>query len=435
MTGTTGGAMSVLDSRTYYRDSIGEVPRYSPLAGDMEVDVAIVGGGFTGLSAALELARAGREVALLEAGPLGWGASGRTGGQICTGYSPGMEKFVRVLGREGAQEAFDIAEEAKRLIVERAEAYGFDCEIRWGYLICANKPSHMGHLRAYIEELESFGHGGVRLLDREELESEYLGTTIYHGATLDPGAGHLHPLKLVFGLARAAASEGAMIFEHSPVRRIEESPAITLETEKGKVRAGHLILAANAYIDGLCPPIARRIMPVASYIIATEPLGKERAEELIRHNEAVADANFVVDYFRLSADHRLLFGGRCSYSGWHPRDLAGYMRPRMLRVFPQLADVRIEHAWGGHIGITYNRLPDAGIGGRHGNILHAQGYSGQGVALAGMMGKLMAGHITGEDDRFTLFSRIPHMPFPGGLLARPAHALGMLYYRLKDMLA
>jgi len=428
------GRLGVLDSMTWYRASVPDIPKFAPLGGDIDVDVAVIGAGFTGLSAAIDLARGGREVAVLEAGPVGWGASGRTGGQICTGYSPGMEKFVRVLGREGAQQAFDIAEEAKRLIVERSEAYGFDCDIRWGYLICANKPSHMPHLEEYLQELESFGYTGCRLVPKAQLEAEYLGTTVYHGASYDPGAGHLHPLKYVLGLARAAEQEGAFVHEHTPVEHIEDGSVITLHTPRGRVRCGQLVLAANAYIDGLHPQIARRIMPVASYIIATEPLGEERARELIRHDEAVADANFVVDYFRLSADHRLLFGGRCSYSGWHPKNLAGYMRPRMLRVFPQLEDVQIDFAWGGHIGITYNRLPDVGVTGRHHNIRHAQGYSGQGVALAGMMGRLIAGDILGTDDRFELFTRIPHMPFPGGILARPAHTLGMLYYRLKDLI-
>ena len=426
--------LGVLDALTYYRASAGDPPRCGQLSTDMDVDVAIIGAGFTGLSAAIELAAAGVRTAVVEAGPLGWGASGRTGGQICTSYSPGMAKFVSALGREGAQAAFDISEEGKRLITQRAEAYGFDCEIKWGYLICANKPAHMDELKAYIDELESFGYGGCELLPKERLESDYLGTRIYHGGLRDPGAGHLHPLKYVHGLAAAALKEGARIFIHTPVRALEQGKKIRLRCDAGTLMADRLILATNAYIDGLYPPISRRIMPVASYIIATEPLGKERARELIRHDEAVADENFVVDYFRLSADHRLLFGGRCSYSGWHPQNLAAYMRPRMLKVYPQLADVAIEHAWGGHIGITFNRLPDAGITGEAGNIWHAQGYSGHGVALSGMMGKLMAGSILGTDERFELFARIPHMPFPGGVLARPAHTLGMLYYRARDLL-
>ena len=426
----------VLDAETWYRASLGaEVPAWPALAGDLEVDVAVIGAGFTGLSAALELAAAGARVAVLEGHVVGWGASGRNGGQVCTAYSVEMAAFEKHLGRAGAQAVFDISEEAKRLLVQRCEAFGIDCELVWGYLICANKPSQMETLAEWAEELASYGYDRCRIIDKATLEAEHLGTTVYHGALVDPGAGHIHPLKYAYGLARAAAGAGALIHEHTPVLEVEEGRRITLRTPGGRVTAERLVIAANAYLGRLYPAIARRILPVASYIIATEPLGEARARALIPRNEAVADANFVVDYFRLTPDHRLLFGGRCSYSGWHPRDLAGFMRPRMLRVFPQLKDVRIDFAWGGHIAITMNRMPDAGVIGRHRNIWYAQGYSGQGVTLSGMMGKLIADHMLGRDERFELFARIPHMPFPGGIFRRPAHALGMLYYRLRDALA
>ncbi len=425
----------VLDAKTWYRASLGaEVPAWPVLTGDVRVDVAVIGAGFTGLSAALELAEAGLSVAVLEAHTVGWGATGRNGGQVCTGYTVEMAAFEKHLGREGAQAVFDVSEEAKRLIEARCKRYGIDCELVWGYLVCANKPSQVKNMAEWAEELAAYGYDRCRIIDKATLEAEHLGTSVYHGALVDPGAGHLHPLKYALGLARAAAAAGAALYEHSPVVAIEEGRALALRTPGGTVRAERLVLAANAYLGRLQPAIARRILPVASYIIATEPLGAERARALIPRNEAVADANFVVDYFRLTPDHRLLFGGRCSYSGWHPKDLAGFMRPRMLRVFPQLADARIDYAWGGHIAITMNRMPDAGVIGRHGNIWYAQGYSGQGVALAGMMGKLIAGYMLGRDERFELFARIPHMPFPGGVFRRPAHALGMLYYRLRDAL-
>ncbi len=426
----------VLDAETWYRASLGgTVPVFPALAGDLKVDVAVIGAGFTGLSAALELAAAGMRVAVLEDHVVGWGASGRNGGQVCTGYTVEMAAFERHLGREGAQVLFDVSEEAKQLLVSRCETHGIDCELTWGYLVCANKPSQMKTLAEWAEELAAYGYDRCRLIDKAELEAEHLGSAVYHGALVDPGAGHLHPLKLALGLAQAAARAGALIHERTPVLEMAEGQRIILHTPGGTVTADRLVLAANAYLGRLYPAIARRILPVASYIIATEPLGEERARSLIPRNAAVADANFVVDYFRLTPDHRLLFGGRCSYSGWHPRDLAGFMRPRMLRVFPQLADVAIDHAWGGHIAITMNRMPDAGIIGQHRNIWYAQGYSGQGVTLSGMMGKLMADHMLGRDERFELFTRLPHLPFPGGLLRRPAHALGMLFYRLRDALA
>ncbi len=428
--------LGVLDALTWYRATLGDVPSRPLLHTEVRADVAIIGAGLTGLSAALDLAENGVQTAVIEAGPVGWGASGRNGGQICTGYSVSMRAFEKHLGRESAREAFDLAEEAKRLIIDRCKTYDIDCELTWGYLICANKPAQMDDLEEWAEELAAYGYDRCRIIDKATLEAKHLGSRVYHGALVDPGAGHFHPLKYAYGLAQAAEAKGARIFEHSPVLAVEEEGigAIMLRCAEGSVRCDHLIIATNAYLGRLFPGIARRILPVASYIIVTEPLGEARARELIRHNEAVADANFVVDYFRLTPDHRLLFGGRCSYSGWHPRDLATFMRPRMLRVFPQLADVEIDYAWGGHIAITMNRMPDAGMVGRSGRILYAQGYSGQGAALSGIMGRLMAERILGTSERFDLFTRISHFPFPGGLFRRPAHALGMLYYRLRDLL-
>ncbi|WP_051929179.1 FAD-binding oxidoreductase [Thermopetrobacter sp. TC1] len=431
----SSATLGVLDALTWYRATLGEAPSHAPLRKDLRVDVAIIGAGLTGLSAALDLAEQGVRTAVLEAGPIGWGATGRNGGQICTGYTVSMKSFEKHLGRHGAQETFAISEEAKALIRERCEKYDIDCALAWGYLICANKPSQMDDLKEWAEELAAYGYDRCRIIDKATLEAEHLGSRVYHGALVDPGAGHFHPLKYAYGLARAAEEAGARIFEHSPVLEVEEERdgGIVLSCAEGHVRCDHLIIAANAYLGRLFPRLARRILPVASYVIATEPLGEERARGLIKRNEAVADANFVVDYFRLTPDHRLLFGGRCSYTGWHPKDLAAFMRPRMLRVFPQLADAEIDFAWGGHIAITMNRMPDAGILGRQGRILYAQGYSGQGVALSGMMGRLMAERILGMSNRFELFTRIRHIPFPGGVLRRPTHALGMLYYRLKDL--
>jgi gamma-glutamylputrescine oxidase len=392
----------------------------------------VVGAGFTGLSAALELRARGFTVALLDQGTVAWGASGRNGGQICTGFSPGLEPLEAALGRDAAQICFDISEEAKGLTTDRIARYRIDCDLKPGQLVCAPRARHMTHLQHEHETLARYGYTRTSLLTKAELQ-ERLGSEAFCGALHDDGAGHFHPLNHAIGLARALKDEGGLIYENSKVTEIRQGPRPVVVTERGEVRARFVVMACNAYLDGLLPPLQSRVMPVASYVLATEPLGDNRARALIRDDDAVADANFVVDYFRLTADRRLLFGGRAAYSGRHPKDLAANLRPRMLRVFPQLADVAVEHAWGGYIGITYNRLPDVGRIGD--NLYYVQGFSGQGVTLSGMLGKLMAEAIAGEAERFELFTRVKHLPFPGGPFRRPALVLGMLYYRLRDLLA
>ncbi len=422
----------VLDAESYYRASANPTEPFGRFDGEIRADVCIVGAGFTGLSAALELARANYTVIVLEAGSVAWGASGRNGGHVCTGYSPGMGKFEKQLGFDTAKKCFDVAEEAKDLLRERVEEYTIDCDLKWGYLLAAPKASQTKHLESYRDELARYGYSEISLLSKDELEGQ-LGSTIYHGATRDKGAGHLHPLNYALGLADAVRSEGGTVYENSRVTRIEPGAPALVQTERGKVLADHVVVACNAYINNLLPGPHSRVMPVGSYMIATQPLGENQARALIKGDEAVSDMGYVLDYFRLSADHRVLFGGRCSYSGIHPRDLASNMRPRLTRVFPQLKEAAIDYAWGGYIGITYNRLPNIGRAGQ--NVYYAQGYSGQGVVLTGIFGKLMAEAIRGQVERFDVFAKIRHAPFPGGPLRRPALAMGMLYYRLKDLLA
>ena len=417
---------------SYYRASAHQAPQRPRFHGQKEVDVCVIGAGFTGLSAAIELAKAGLKVVVLEAGQVGEGASGRNGGQICTGYSPGMGKFEQALGEKAAREAFDIAEEGKSLLVSRIGEYQIDCDLTWGYVHGAVRAGHEPELAAHHQELIKYGYRQSRLLSRAEMREKCASERFLSGLA-DDGAGHLHPLNYALGLARAAESEGAVIYEHSRVVKVSPGRRVKISTRDGVVLADQVIVACNAYLDGLLPKVTSRVMPVASYMIATEPLGVERARSLIRDNEAMADSNFVIDYFRLSADHRLLYGGACSYSGIEPSDLKAFMRPKMLATFPQLADVKIDYGWGGFIGITYSRLPEMNRFTQ--NIMFAQGYSGQGLVLSGIFGKIMAEAVLGDDRRLELFSKIKHYPFPGGPLKRPAHALGMLYYRVRDLLA
>jgi gamma-glutamylputrescine oxidase len=420
-----------IDAQSYYQASAHPFPPQPRLTGDLTADICIIGAGFTGLSAALELAEAGYKVIVLEAREVGYGASGRNGGQICTGFSPGQQRIEAQLGKEDAVKCFAIAEEAKKLIVDRIARYGIDCDLKWGYLHAIPKASQFDDLTEWKDEWDALGYTDTQILNKAELE-ERLGTTIYHGALREGGAGHFHPLNYCLGLAKAAMAAGAQIFENSAVLDVDQGPIVTARTAQGKVSAKFLIIGCNAYIGRMVPELYGRIMPVTSYIIATEPLGENRAKSLIRDNDAVANTNFIVDYFRLTKDTRLLFGGRASYSTLEPHNLGAYMRPRMLQVFPDLKDVKIDHAWGGYIAITSNRIPDCGRIGA--NIYYAHGYSGQGVALAGMYGKLMAECVKGQSERFDLLARIKHLPFPGGPIRTPLLVAAMLFYRIRDAL-
>ncbi len=421
-----------IDAASYYHATAAPYVRHAPLIGDVTADVCVIGAGYTGLSAALELAGAGYKVIVLEAEHVGYRASGRNGGQICTGFSSGQEKIIAQLGKADAARCFALAEEAKTLLKQRITDHRIDCDLQWGYLHTITKPHLFDGLKQWKDELEALGCEGVTLLSTAELEDR-LGTRAYHGAMRESGAGHLHPLNYCRGLARAAVEAGAVIHEHSDVMGVDHGNNPVARTAFGSVTARFMVIAGNAYLGATVPKLRGRIMPVASYIIATEPLGENRARALIRDGEAVANTNFIVDYFRLSRDWRMLFGGRASYSTLEPADLGAYMRPRMTAVFPQLANVKIDHAWGGLIAITSNRFPDCGR--LSPTVYYAHGYSGQGVALSGLYGKLMAEAIRGQAERFDLLARIKHTNFPGGPIRTPMLVAAMMYYRLRDALS
>ena len=415
---------------SYYAATANPAPARPALAGEIAADACVIGGGYTGLSAALHLAERGYRTVLLEAEQVGWGASGRNGGQLNTGLRKGPSDLVAMFGREDAKRLFQLGEEAKALVRERVARHGIACDLKQGSLYVAYKRRDPDWMVQEIETLrESFGYGACELLTKAALE-ERLGSQRYFGAIADSGAGHLHALNYALGLASAEEAAGAVIHEKSAALSL--SPG-EVRSAGGRVKARYILLGCNAYLGGLEPRIAGRIMPISNYIVATEPLGEAGARALIRDDCAVCDTKFVVDYYRLSADRRLLFGGGETYSASEPADIANFVRPYMLRVFPQLAGAGIDHAWGGRLAITMNRLPH--LGRLPGDIYFAQGYSGQGVALSSLAGKLMAEAIAGTAERFDLFARIPHRSFPGGVLLRyPALVLGMLWYAMRDRL-
>lgn len=396
--------------------------------------MCVVGGGIAGCSAALHLAERGYRVILLEEQRVGWGASGRSGAQAIYGIAAGQSKLERLVGETAARTIWDVSVEGLALMRELIARHRIDCDWVDGHMLTAVKPRHDVDLRAELRQLQDrYDYTSLRYLSRDEVRS-VLATGRYVSALYDTNSGHLHPLDYTRGLAAAAAGAGAEIFEGS--RALDYSTragAVHIKTRSGEVRARQLVLCGNVYLGDTAPALRRKIMAVATYIVATEPLGAERARRLIVNNAAVSDLNWVLDYFRLSADHRLIFGGRVNYSGLSTFDAPNITRARMLRVFPQLADVRVEFSWGGDVDITVNRAPH--FGRLAPNVYFLQGFSGHGIALTGIAGKLVAQAIAGTAERFDVFARIPHADFPGGsLLRRPSLVLGMLYYRLKDLL-
>jgi gamma-glutamylputrescine oxidase len=419
---------------SYYAATAIASPPRPVLEGAIDCDVCVVGGGIAGCSSALHLAESGLEVVLLEQHRISWGASGRSGGQALLGIAAGQAKLERLIGAADARAVWDVSVEALALMRELISRYAIDCDWVPGFLYTAVRERHLRELHAEITELrERLGYPSVRYVQREELR-ELLATERYLGALHDSNSAHLHPLNYNLGLARAAEQLGVRIFEGTRATRFTPAGSqVRVHTSGGEVRARFLVLCGNVYLGETAPQLASKIMAVATYIVATETLEPERARQLITNNAAVSDMNWVLDYFRRSADNRLLFGGRVNYSGLKSFDAPGATHARLLRVFPQLSDVRIDYAWGGHVDITLNRAPH--FGRLAPNIYFLQGFSGHGLALTGIAGKLVAEAIRGTAARFDVFARIPHANFPGGAaLRRPALVLAMLWYRLRDLL-
>lgn len=430
MAGPATAAAEAAYPDSWYLATARGLAGHPPLAGTVTADVCVVGGGYTGLSAALHLAGRGYSVVLLEARRIAWGASGRNGGQVGTGQRRSEEELEQRFGPDTARRLFRLAEEAKALVRELIGRHGIACDLGQGQLLCAAKPAHGEELRRRADKLAAdYAYPHQRYLSRPEL-GQLLDTPLYHGASLDAGALHLHPLNYALGLAAACQAAGVVLHEHSPVTGYTGSGPVTVLTTGGEVRARHLVLGCNAYLDGLEPRIASRIMPINNFIVATEPLGP-RARELIREPVCVHDTWFVLNYFRLSPDGRLIFGGGENYTRRFPADLAAFVRPHLLKVFPQLRDVAIDYAWGGRLAITMNRLPHLGRLGSQ--VYFAQGYSGHGISIATLAGRLLAEAVAGTAERFDVLARLPPPPFPGGTLLRwPGLVLGMLWYALRD---
>lgn len=425
-----------LNQQSYYEASVQREPLQPPLQGDLRADVLVVGAGFAGLSAAIELAQRGYDVVVLEADRVCSGASGRNGGQAIVGFASGQGPFEEQLGRDDARVAWQMSLQALELMDQRMAEFQIDCDRVHGYLYVADSPRKA---RALLQDMQD-------MQDRYGLQStvvegagvrSHIDSPAYCASAYEDLSGHLHPLKYGLGLARAARSLGVRIFEGSAVRELQRGSTVLARTTEGSVAASFCVLAGNCtlaeYGPQVAPEIAARIMPVGTYIIGTAPLGEALCQQLIPSNAAVCDNNFVLDYFRFSADHRMLFGGRVSYSARTPAHLKELMARRMAEVFPQLAGVPVEFVWGGFVDISMNRAPDFGRLGS--NIYYLQGFSGHGVSLTGLAGQMVAQAVAGQAERFDLFARLQHRRFPGGKWLRtPSLVLGMAYHQLMDKL-
>ncbi len=417
---------------SYYAATVNHITTYPELRGEETVDVAIVGGGFTGVASALTLAERGYSVAVVEANRVGWGASGRNGGQLIAGIS-GEWKVHQRHGEAVKDLLWDMRWRGNDIVHERVARYGIDCDLKPGFFEVASKPRQMPAIEKEAEELARRGHPWeFELMDRAKT-AEVTCTDAYVGGLLTTRNGHLHPLNLCVGEARAAAELGVKFFEQSPVTHIEHGVRPAVVTDQGRVRADAVILGGNAYQRLEARHLSGYVFPAGSYIIATEPLNAEQRARTNPRDVAVCEMNEILDYWRLSADGRLLYGGRCNYSGRDPKSIQAMIAPRMRKLYPHLADLRIDYEWGGKIGITVNRVPVMGrIGG---NVYYCLGYSGHGVNATHIMGEVLADAITGTLEKFDLWSGMDKIRIPGGQsLGNQMIALGMLWYRTKDLL-
>ncbi|KAE9627553.1 NAD(P)/FAD-dependent oxidoreductase [Parasedimentitalea maritima] len=417
---------------SWYAATANSLDPFASLSGDIRADVCIIGAGYTGLSTALHLAEAGMRVVLLEAHRVGFGASGRNGGQLGSGQRLDQEGLEALMGDPEAQKLWKLGEDAKDLVKDLIKRHSIDCDLKPGVAWTGSSVSEVAHLHEYGAHLQNhYGYGELEILDQQTCH-QLCPSPDYKGGFLDHGAAHLHPLNYALGLARAAAAAGAEIYEQSEVLQIDPGTEVKVSTASGSVRADHLVLACNGYLGGLNSQVASRVMPINNFIAATEPLGNDAAKVLTR-DVAIADSKFVVNYFRLSADKRLLFGGGESYGYKFPSNIDAVVRKPMTQIFPHLRDVKVDYTWGGTLGITMKRMPYLARLGT--NVISASGYSGHGVGTASHAGQLMALAIQGQSEGFDTMSRVPAPAFPGGPRMRsPLLVLAMTWYALRDRL-
>jgi len=427
-------APSSLHAPSYYAATLVHAVLAAPLEGAHSCDVCVVGGGFTGCSAALHLARRGLSVKLLEQARLGWGASGRNGGQAHVGLRRNQNWLEGKVGAARAHKLWELALAARAHLDWLIDSYAIQCDYRPGLLHADHKARYTHATRRYVAHLQDhYGYSHIRYVDQEEIRS-LVASDDYYGASFDARGGHLHPLNFLLGIASGAQSHGAQLHEGAEVLKVERSGgAFVVTTREAQVRASQVILACNGYLRGISPTVEAHVMPINNFIAVTEALGAERAAAILRNGYAVADSRFVVNYYRMTVDHRLLFGGGENYSYRFPKDIAAFVRPQVSKIFPQLAAVKFDYAWGGTLAITPSRMPF--IREIEPGFYNASGFSGMGVLLAPFAGKILADAIGGERGAFEAFASVPVPRFPGGPALRwPTLVAAMSLYALRDRL-
>jgi len=428
-----GPALPSVHVDSYYAASANQDFLRPALSGRVDVDVCVVGGGFTGLSAAIRLAERGAKVCLLEAKAIGWGASGRNGGQIVNGLNASIDKISRQFGAEAGDFVSQFVQEGSAIIRGFIKDHNIDCDYRNGNIFAAYNDKQMKELEAKQKQWQGFGMDDHELLDAAGIR-RHVGSEAYCGGMIDHSGGHLHPLNLALGEADAIEAMGGYVFELSPVISVDKTgQRFSVLTDHGEVACDNVALCGNAYMTGVAPEIENRIMPVSTQVVATQRLDEGLAKRLLPSDMCVEDIRYILDYFRLTADHRLLFGGGTVYGGTDPEDVRAKLRPNIAKVFPELADVELEYAWSGNFALSYSRVPQ--IGRLERGPFYAHGYSGHGVTGSHLFGTILAEAISGDRARFEVFSGFPYFAFPGGRTLRvPYSVLGSWWYGLRDRL-
>ncbi len=418
---------------SYYAASANPSPPRPELTGGNEIDICVIGAGYSGLSTGLHLVEKGYKVAIIEGARVGWGASGRNGGQIVNGLNASLQTIRKRYGQDTATFVAGLVQEGGEIIRERVRTYGIDCDLKELNIFAGLTSAHMRELEDRMKLWASYGIQNQQMLDKDQLR-DHVNSDLYEGGLIDYTGGHMHPLNLALGEAAAFEKLGGKIFEMSPALHVDTQavrPVIT--TPKGAMTCNILVLCGNAYLGDVVPTLTSRIMPVSTQVMATEPLGGDRAHSLIPQDACVEDLRYILDYYRLSGDKRLLFGGGTVYGGSDPRDIQAKLRPNMLKVFPQLKDVRIDYAWSGNFALSFSRVPQMGRIGD--SVYFAHGYSGHGVTGSHTFGRILSEVIDGDRSRFDVFAKVPWYPFPGGRMFRvPYSVVGSWWYALRDRL-
>ncbi|MEM7224570.1 MAG: FAD-binding oxidoreductase [Pseudomonadota bacterium] len=415
---------------SYYAATANPAPERPTLSGEVDCDVCVIGAGFTGLSTALHLAERGYDVVVLDGSRVAWGASGRNGGQIVNGFNRDLDGIALRYGKDTSQAVGAMLTEGAQIIRQRIETYDIKCDLKDGAILAAMTAKQLRGLEKRMVSWQTAGHDGLELIPAERIR-DYVNTGLYCGGLLDRKGGHIHPMNLALGEAAAIESNGGTIFENSTVVRVERGPRIAAYTADGVVRADFLVACGNAYLGNLIPEIATKVMPASSQVTTTEVLGAEITDRLIPQDNCIEDANYFLDYYRITADKRLLFGGGTVYGGKDPSDIRAELRPHIARTFPELKDVKIDFAWSGNICLTVSRVPH--MGRLDDNIYYSHGYSGHGVTGTHVAGRLIAEALSQQSERFDVFGNLTHLPFPGGKHLRvPLTIAGSWYYRFLE---